>query len=296
MSAILDAGDLLSLLTNSKIASLDSLTNLLTGGGAAGEPETIFAHKDSRAQGAATANPAAGAMLSLWTNDGTPLPGAGAPGAFAVPTNATSGGLMQANPGGGRTKLITSAGLFSAIPGLLIIYDRLAHCSGLSGTVTTTQNVNGGVSGDVTRYTDGVGNQLWAEVYTAVGASASGITAVYKDGSGASQTTPTVPIGGGGTSERGRILPLSLVSGGSTVIGCTSVSLSVTTGTAGDFGITIAHPLVYIPISGPSGGVVVDFLVHHLPQIQTNACLALAWIPTTAAAGTVDYFLTSVEA
>ena len=97
---------------------------------------------------ASLANAAAGQFFSLWTASG--VPGAGsAPGAAAVPTNATTGAIGFAN----QTSPVTSyiawlAVQFGNSASNLEIHDRLAHMSGLSGTVTTAQGALSLVTND----------------------------------------------------------------------------------------------------------------------------------------------------
>lgn len=293
MSLLTDANDRLQQLSGG-LLTLDQLVNLHTDGGAV-PSEWIYFHKDDRAQGAQVTNPIAGTWNSLWQYDGT-LPGAGLPGAFANPTSSTAGGLMQADPGGGRKKLITTVGGVTNQPGTIVIYDRLAHMSGMDGTVITAQNVNGGASGDVTRYTDGVGNKLWIEIYTLIGVTGTTFTCVYKDGSLASKTSTTMAIGNTDLREAQRIIPVPFAAGGNTVVGCTSVTLLASTTTAGNFGVTIAHPLAYIPVSAINGcGSVMSFLNHPIVEVKTGACLALAFIPTSGTPQVIDAYIQTVE-
>jgi hypothetical protein len=162
-------------------------------------------------------------------------------------------------------------------PGTLILYDRLLQISGLSGTVTTAQTVGG----TLTRYTNGLGNQIWLEVTTAIGGTATTIIATYTDQDGnTGQTTPLVAIGGTGLNGAQRIIPLTLAAGDSGVQACASVDLTATTGTAGNFTAMIVHPLLYIPIPAIGNGQPRD-LIAGLPsitEIETDSCLAWAWL------------------
>ena len=62
-----------------------------------------------------------------------------------------------------------------AQPGILVLYDRLLHIGGLNATTTAAQTVGGSLS----RYTGGAGNQIWVEIYTQIGTTATTITANY---------------------------------------------------------------------------------------------------------------------
>lgn len=261
------------------ITDLSDILNRVTGGNS-GTPETIFFYKDARVGAAAAAAPVSGRWTSLWEYNGSPSHGA-VPGTTAeIPTNATDGGLKQADPGGGRRKWCLGAMGTGLTGGTLILYDRLLQISGLSGTSTSAQTVGG----TLTRYTSGAGNQIWVEVYTQIGASSTTISASYTDQDGNSgQTSRSVAIGNTGLREAQRIIPITLASGDTGVQACASVTLAATTGTAGNFGVIIAHPLLTIPFANPGVGSVRD-LISGLPGLQeifTDACLALAWIPNT---------------
>jgi hypothetical protein len=156
------------------LADLSDVLNRMTGGNS-GTPENIWWHKQARVAGVAATAPIAGRPASLWTYDGQPSGGV-APTTVAVPDNTTTGGLKQTDPGGGREKWLIGGAVTGSVPGELILYDRLLHIGGLSGTVTTAQTVGG----SLTRYTDGVGNMVWAEIYTIIGASST--TIIHRPG------------------------------------------------------------------------------------------------------------------
>lgn len=275
------------------LTNLSDLINRVTGGNS-GTPETVTVWKEARVAGAASAATVAGRMTSLWQYEGSPSHGA-VPGAVAVPNNTTDGGLKQTDPGGGRSKWLLGATPGASAPGTLIIYDRLLHIGGLSGTVTSAQTVGG----TLTRYTNGLGNQIWIEVYTQIGATSTTVTASYTDQDGNSgQTTPTNVIGNTGFREAQRLLPLTLAAGDYGVRACASVTLAATTGTAGNFGVNIVHPLLECPCPTASVSAIRDCIVQ-IPQgveVLTDACLALAWYPATAASPNFFTMISMVEA
>lgn len=279
------------------MANLTDLSDIIerVTGGNSGTPEHLFFYKDSRVAAAAAAT-VAGRYSSLWQYNGNPAHGA-APGAVAIPDNTTNGGLKQTDPGGGRQKWLLGATATSSAAGTLIIYDRLLHISGLNGTTLTAQTVGG----TLTRYTgaESVGNQIWIEVYTQIGASSTTITANYTDQAGvAGKTTQAVAIGNTGLREVQRIIPLTLASGDTGVRSVSSVTLAATTGTAGDFGVTIARPLAMIPIGVVGTGTVRDFIsgLPSIIEIKTDACLALAWLANGTAAPQIMGSIHMIEA
>lgn len=267
----------------SAITDMSDLVNLATGGNS-GAPENSFFQKQARIAGVTpTTNqlPIAGRPMSLWTYDGQP--GAGvAPTSVAIPTNSTAGALQLTNPAGGKQKWLTQFFSTGLVAGTLVLYDRLLHIGGLNGTTTTAQTVGG----TLTRYTNGIGNLVWAEIYTLIGASASSITMSYTDETGtsgtANSTSPSVLFGATNYREQTRCIMLPLAAGDKGVKYVASVT-HATTGTAGNYGITIGHPLAYVTIGGPGLGGWRDFVSGQpgMPEILTNACLALLWYPQT---------------
>lgn len=279
------------------MANLTDLSDIIerVTGGNSGTPEHLFYYKDGRVAAAAGVT-VAGRFSSLWQYNGQPSHGA-APGAVAAPDNTTTGGLKQTDPGGGRQKWLLGGTASASVAGTLVIYDRLLHISGLNGTLNTAQTVGG----SITRYTgaESVGNQIWVEVYTQIGTTATTITASYTDQDGNSGiTSQTAAIGGTGLREVQRMIQIPVASGDTGVRAVASVTLAATTGTAGNFGVTIARPLAYIPLGVVGTGSVRDF-ISGLPsviEIKTDACLSLAWLANGTAGPQIWGSLHMVEA
>lgn len=225
----------------------------------------------------------AGFYQSLWQATGRPGSGATpATGAGAVPTSATAGAIPFTNPTGSNTMYLAGLELSCTIPGVAIFYDRLVHTSGLSGTVATAQTV---ASTALTRYTTGVGVNLWLEFYSATGGTQVNCTISYTNQAGTSGQTTTFafPV----TTVAGQMFPVPLASGDSGVRAVASVTLSATTGTAGNFGITLAARLAQIPIISANYGVDRDYATLGMPQVVASACLTYAVLCTTTTSGTI---------
>jgi hypothetical protein len=267
------------------LTDLSDLINRSTGGNS-GTPQNVFWHKTSRVAGTVGTTPTAGRINSLWRYDGHPAGGV-APTTGAIPDNTTIGALPFTSPGGGRESFMTQAWCTGFNAGTLILYDRLFHIGGLSGTVTTAQSVQGApASPALTRNTGGVGNMVFAEIYEAIGLTARTITMDYTDDAGnASSTSIAASMGGSGFREVNRVMLLPLASGDRGVQAVNTVTLSATTGTAGNFGIVIGKPIAYIGVGFPGAPAWRDFVsgLPGIPEIETGACLSLLWVPTTAA-------------
>lgn len=274
------------------ITDLSDLVNRATGGNS-GTPETICFFRDGRVDAAAAVANIAGRHTSLWQYEGSPSGGA-APGAVAVPTNATAGAMKQTDAGGARTKWLTGFYAAANTTGTLILYDRLLHVGGFNGTTLTDQ----AVGGTLTRYTgaESAGNQIWVEIYTIIGTTARTITADYTDQGGNSGTTIATAIGGTGLREAQRIIPLPLADDDYGVRGVTDCILSASTGTAGNFGISIVRPLAYLPIPVVGVGVYLDILRQAPVEIKAGACLSLAILANAVTVPFVTGSLSFVEA
>jgi len=280
------------------ITDLSDLINKLTSGNN-GTPQNIWFHKQARVAGAAAPATIAGRPSSLWGYDG--LPGAGAMTSTApnIPTNATSGALGQTSPGGTRQQWLTQAWGSGLVAGTLMLYDRLFWQSNLSGTSTGAQTAQGVGTTPLTRYTDGLGNIAWVEIYSQIGTTGTTVTASYTNQAGTSgRTTTAVTIGGTGFREQTRVIMLPLQSGDTGVQNVNTMTLLASTGTAGLIGVTVAHPLALMTIGQAGGSGWRDFTtgLPGIPEIKTAACLSLLWFPSTTTSPEIFGGLSLVEA
>jgi hypothetical protein len=151
------------------------------------------------------------------------------------------------------------------------------------------------VGGALTRNTGGVGNQIWAEIYSQVGANSTTITANYTDQDGnAGQTSVATVFGGTTNREAQRFIPLALAAGDYGVRAVASVTLVGSTATAGNFGIVVARPIAVIGISIIGVGGMRSFIDGTMPDVSSS-CLAAAFLPSSTTVPIVDLFLSSVE-
>jgi len=230
-----------------------------------------------------------GKPYSTWLRG--PVPAAGAtPSTAVVPTNATLGAFGQVNGGAGQLyipSIRASAGSSSSsqlgTAGVLVIADRLSHQGGLSGTVTTPQTTNLPTAA-LTRYTSGEGVRMALEIYTAVGGTQTTVTASYTDqDANAGQTTRAVGFGSTSSNSASQMIPLPLADGDRGVRAVASVTVLATTGTAGNFGVTLYKPLLWLTWGAASDqqnyDVIRGSLGGGLPEILDNACLFGIWYP-----------------
>jgi len=270
------------------ITDLSDLIFLATGGGS-GSPEQINWIKHPFVSGAAPGTLVAGRIVSLWMYDGAPSGASNtAPTTSTVTTNATDGALKQATSASGAKKRLLSFAAVGLNAGSIILYDRLVHTGGLSGTATGAQTTNLPTS-TLTRRTSGVGVELWLEIYTQIGATGTTVTSSYTNTTPTSgRTTQSTTWGGTGFREAQRVIPLPLAVGDKGVTAVASVTNTATTGTAGAFGVTLAYPLVVLPLPTPGAGRLWSGIMTAGGPLDlgatSDACLAMAWHPNTTTA------------
>ena len=261
------------------LTDLSTLVNRITGGNA-GNPQHLTTWIDSRVGAAAAQAPVANRWTSLWQYNAT-LGGSGQhPGAATNPARNVAGAFGQNDPTGGRQLWLLGIEGYSSIAANYLIYDRLAHVGGLSGTVTTAQPY----SISSTRYNTAqtaVGVQIAIEIGEAVGTTATTISASYTNQDGtAGKTTKLTAFGGTGNRESQRILFLPLDDGDTGVLSVQSVTVTATTGTAGNFAVLLIKPLIQVGTSYAGGCFIRDAVTNApaLPEVLTGACLSAMFI------------------
>lgn len=240
---------------------------------------------------AAATSKGAGNYHSLWKVAGNPSAGATpATGSGAVPTSATTGALKFTNPTGGALSYLNRFVGFGTNPVTLTIYDRLVATSGLSGTSTSEQTIN---STALTRATTGAGVQAWIEWYTATGVSAPSFTFKYTNDAGTTgQVTAAQAIAfspAAGTMQRINL------NGSDGIRVAESITLAGSTGTAGDFGITLLKPILTMPLAIANLGAAYDVFQTGMAQAEDNACLAFMVFTTLTSTGAVNGELTLIQ-
>ena len=226
---------------------------------------------------------AAGSFQSLWRTAGFPTVGnIPASGNGEIPTKNTVGALNFTNAVVGKDLYLGKLGLQGSTAGTFMLYDRLWVNSGLDGTVTTAQTFT---MPSLTRHTDAVGVEAYLEIYTATGSTAVTATINYTNSDGVSGRTGTASIVA--APAVGQMFPFSLASGDEGVKSIQSVTLSATTGTAGNFGLTLLKRKAEIPLPSANIGTVLDAVSLGLPPILNDSCLAFMVLTTATNTGNV---------
>ena len=283
------------------LADLSDLVNRVSGGGAATR-EALFFHKTPRINGTAATAPIQGRLHSLWTFDGYPSGGA-VPTTAIIPDNTTQGALKQGSNSSGYQKYLYQFGVTALLGSTFILYDRLFQEGGFSGTTTTAQQVQGNpASPALTRYSTNatcVGNMILVEIHTAIGATATTITASYTNQAGTTgRTTIATTFGGTANNTQSRAFLLPLAAGDTGVQAVESVTVLATTGTAGNFAVSIIRPLAISGVGGPGLGGFRDFTVSlpGIPEVADGACLGLLYLSSSTTTNEMFGCVSLVEA
>lgn len=220
-----------------------------------------------------------GTFQSLVRATGYPIAGpVPTAGTGQIPTRNDTYTLEFTNPTEGRKQYLARVNLSCSTSGSLIIYDRLWVNSGLVGNIITSQAVN---SLALTRSVDGIGVEIFLEVYTAMGATGSTFTVTYTDGDNISRTGTYIQPANALTV--GQMCPFILTGRG--VKSIQSVILSISTGTAGNFGLTLLRRIVDIPFNTPNIPVNLDSFALGLPELPDNSALCMMANCTTTNTG-----------
>lgn len=173
----------------------------------------------------------------------------------------------------------------AATSGTLFLYDRVWSCSGFSGTVTTAQTVVGMPT--LTRPdSNGIGLEIWIECYTATGSTASNLTVSYTNQDGTAGRT-TASIAHTTSMPANRMYRCTLQAGDTGVRSIQSVTLSASTGTVGNFGVTLMKRIAVIAAPATNLNYSKDYAELGMPIIQNGTCANLVHQGTTTSSGII---------
>ena len=246
---------------------------------------------------ASLSNATAGAFHSLWRATGQPGQGA-IPTSAAVCNNTLLGSIQFAQQTAPATSYLgILEGMCTNSGTTLEIHDRLMHMGGLNGTLLTAQTVNVDVNANLAtdnldarkgdaNYSD---IQWWLEWYTDTGATASNATVnvTYNDGTSGNLTVQAV----GGTVRASRMFPLNALipaaAAGKYIRDVNDVTLSASTGTAGNFGVTATRyrAALYQPVA--NARFTADWAGLGLPEIANSSSLFCIQVAGTTSTGSV---------
>ena len=246
---------------------------------------------------ASIASQTANSYCSLWRATGQPGQGA-IPTVVATCNNTTVGAIgfnQQISPSKSYGAYLEIATGNAAMT--MELHDRLANMGGLNGTLTTAQSVN--LDLNTLLATDNIGTrkgdanysdvQWWLEWYTATGVTAVTATIVvtYNDGTTGNLSVLSLAA----TRPASHMIPLnSLIpsaQSGKFIRGIVSVTLSATTGTAGNFGVTVTRPRMTLSSPFANFKFIADWAQLGLPEIYNSSAIFPIVLTSTTSTGTV---------
>lgn len=246
---------------------------------------------------ASIASQTANSYCSLWRATGQPGQGA-IPTVVATCNNTTVGTIgfnQQMSPSTSYGAYLEIATGNAAMT--MELHDRLANMGGLNGTLTTAQSVN--LDLNTLLATDNIDTrkgdanysdiQWWLEWYTATGGTAVTATIVvtYNDGTTGNLSVLSLAA----TRPASHMIPLnSLIpsaQSGKFIRGIVSVTLSATTGTAGNFGVTVTRPRMTLSSPFANFKFIADWAQLGLPEIYNSSAIFPIVLTSTTSTGTV---------
>ena len=239
----------------------------------------------------------ANSYCSLWRATGQPGQGA-IPTVVATCNNTTVGTIgfnQQMSPSTSYGAYLEIATGNAAMT--MELHDRLANMGGLNGTLTTAQSVN--LDLNTLLATDNIGTrkgdanysdvQWWLEWYTATGVTAVTATIVVTYNDGTTGNLSVISLAA--TRPASHMIPLnSLIpsaQSGKFIRGIVSVTLSATTGTAGNFGVTVTRPRMTLSSPFANFKFIADWAQLGLPEIYNSSAIFPIVLTSTTSTGTV---------
>ena len=183
--------------------------------------------------------------------------------------DATSGTLQIV---GGR---FNTSGIAGAA---LVAIDLLNVSGGLSGVVTTEQTTNLPTAA-LTRHTTGEGVMIGLIVHGIVGTTATTVTVRYTNQAGTpNQVSTATSFGSTGFREAFRVILIPLAAGDTGVRSVEGVTVTATTGTAGNFGVCLFKPLMQFSLDSTTGTMPIDAvssggMIGSMAEFDDDACL-----------------------
>lgn len=246
---------------------------------------------------ASISNATSGQFHSLWRATGQPGQGA-IPTTAAVCDDNLVGSIQFAQQTAPATSYLgILESLNSNAATTFEIHDRLMHMGGLSGTVATAQTVNLDVSANLASLNldarKGDANfsdiQWWLEWYSDTGSTAvtATVAVTYNDGTTGNLTGASLAA----TRRASLMFPLNnlipAAASGKYIRAVNTVTLSATTGTAGNFGVTATRfrAANFMPIA--NARFTADWAGLGLPEIANSSCLQFITLASTTTTGVI---------
>lgn len=243
---------------------------------------------------AALALQASGTPTSFWlATSGVSLPAPGvAPTAAAICSSATTGAIQFVAPISGQNTYVHSLVFMSSNTGGEVDFsDRLGHMGGLDSTLLTAQTVSLDISVATSNLVLRKGASDYSEVqwflewYVTTGVTAQIFTVAVTYGDGTTDTITVTP----GTSNiaPGRMFSILPNAANKWIKSVQSVTCNVSSGTAGNFGVSAYRVLTVFDIASFTNFPTERDWTHNLCRVHDSACLVPIAIPSSAGSGSL---------
>jgi hypothetical protein len=176
--------------------------------------------------------------------------------------------------------------------GSLILYDRLAHMGGLSGTSVAAQTVNVSIPASRGANVGGEGLEWFLEWYTDTGATGVNCTVSYTDQGDVAGRTVVVAVPA--TCRASRLLPIP-PNAAQQIKSIQNVTLSASTLAAGSFGVTCARRLGDTAVAVTNQISRAGVFDLGLPRVYDDACLWLVNLVSTTTTGNANGTLQLIQ-
>lgn len=246
---------------------------------------------------ASISNAAANQFHSLWRATGQPGQGA-IPTAAARCTNALAGAVPFTQQTAPATSYLAWAAMLCANAAVTLeIHDRLMHMGGLNGTLATAQTVDLDLFANLASDnlderkggSDFADVSWWMEWYADTGGTGVNVTVNVTFNDGTSNNLAGFSLGA--TRRASFMVPLNgfiqAADAGKFIRDINTVTLSATTGSAGNFGFTATRNRVTLPLLQANFGVVFDWAQLNLAEVDNSSCLFLIQYASTTSTGIV---------
>lgn len=230
----------------------------------------------------ATGTMVVGRPISLFYMTG--FPGAAvapSPGIGGAALTSYTGQIPWTNPTSGNKYLARFAAHSGAVPGTLLLCDRLWHNSGLSATSTSEQVFTDSVqipARDVNGTNSGLGVYGAVEVSGATGSGTPTLTLKYTNSNGDQNKTATNIQATANSTAAGTFFQIGLATGDLGIRKAQSLQLSATWN-SGTIHVVLYRVIARLELPLTGYGYAVDMLTAGFPRVYNDSVPFLVFIP-----------------